>query len=74
MCEYNILKVRQYWICNGKEAKLFFYFSKWLIPPHKGGSQVQCFYRDDDDIARDDFIRGKRNALCFGNISEDRLL
>ena len=26
-----ILKVRQYWICNGKEAKLF-YFSKWLIP------------------------------------------
>ena len=32
MCEY-ILKVRQYWICNGIEAKLF-YFSKWLI--HKG--------------------------------------
>ena len=30
MCEY-ILKVRQYWICNGKEAKLF-YFSKWQIP------------------------------------------
>ena len=30
MCEY-ILKVRLYWICNGKEAKLF-YFSKWLIP------------------------------------------
>ena len=29
MCEY-ILKVRQYWICNGKEAKLV-YFSKWLI-------------------------------------------
>ena len=26
-----ILKVRQYWICNGKEVKLF-YFSKWLIP------------------------------------------
>ena len=30
MCDY-ILKVRQYWICNGKETKLF-YFSKWLIP------------------------------------------
>ena len=30
MSEY-ILKVRQYRICNGKEAKLF-YFSKWLIP------------------------------------------
>ena len=30
MCEY-ILKVRQYWICNGKEAKLF-YFSQWQIP------------------------------------------
>ena len=25
------MKVRQYWICNGKEAKLF-YFSKWQIP------------------------------------------
>ena len=30
MCDH-ILKVRQYWICNGKEAKLF-YFSKWQIP------------------------------------------
>ena len=30
MCEY-ILKVRQYWICDEKEAKLF-YFSKRLIP------------------------------------------
>ena len=29
MCEYK-LKIRQYWICNGKEAKLF--FSKYLIP------------------------------------------
>ena len=30
MCEY-ILKLRQNWIVNVKETKLF-YFSKWLVP------------------------------------------
>ena len=34
MCDY-ILKVRQYWICNGKEAK-HFYFSNWRTP------HIQC--------------------------------
>ena len=76
MCEY-ILKVRQYWICNGKEAKLF-YFSKWQIPHIRAKqdtlrgyqafySRPQCFYRDEDDLAPDDkyYIRGKRNALWF---------
>ena len=77
MSEY-ILKARRYWICNGKEAKLFFYFSKLQMPPHKGKTRhiawlssflfkVQCFYRDGDDLAPDDqyYIRGKRNALWF---------
>ena len=31
-----ILKVRQYRICNGKEAKLFFIFFKIANTPHKG--------------------------------------
>ena len=34
MCKY-ILKVWQYWICNGKEAKLFIFF-KMTNTPHKG--------------------------------------
>ena len=48
MCEY-ILKVRQHWFCNGKEAKRFYiFFSKWLIP-HKRAKQdtlrgYQAFY------------------------------
>ena len=75
MCEY-ILKARQYWICNGKEAKLF-YFSKWQIPHIRAKQDniqgtillfVQdCFYRDEDDLALNDrfYILGKRNALWF---------
>ena len=76
MCKY-VLKVWHYWICNGKEAKLF-YFSKWQIPTHKGKTRhiawlssflfkAQCFYRDEDDLAPDDkyYIRGKRNALWY---------
>ena len=62
-----------------------FYFSKWQIPPHKGKTRhiawlssflfkVQCFYRDEDDLAPEDqyYIRGKKNACCFGNILEER--
>ena len=63
MCEY-ILKVRQYWIYNGKEAKLF-YFSKWLIPHIRAKQdtlrgyqafyfKVHCFNRDENDLAPDD--------------------
>ena len=74
VCE-NILKVRQYWICNGKEARLFLFF-KMANTPHKGKTRhiewlsnflikAQCFYRDGEDLAPDDkyYIRGKRNAL-----------
>ena len=77
MCEY-ILKVRQNWIVIVKEAKLF-YFSKWLVPHIGKGKtrhiawlssflfKVQCFYRDENDIAPDDkyYIRGERNCLWF---------
>ena len=76
MCEY-ILKVRQYWICNGKQAKLFLFF-KMANTPHKGKTRriawlssflfkVQCFNRDENGLAPDDkyYIRGKRNALWF---------
>ena len=76
MCKY-VLKVWQYWICNGKEAKLF-YFSKWQIPQTRAKqdtlrgyqafySRHNVFYRDEDDLAPDDkyYIRGKRNALWF---------
>ena len=76
MCEY-ILKVRQYWICNGKEAKLFLFFKMAYIP-QKGKTRhiawlssflfkAQGFYRDENDLASDDkyYIRGKRNALWF---------
>ena len=75
MCKC-ILKVWQYWICNGKEAKLFFF--KMANAPHKGKTihiawlssflfKAQCFYRDENDLAPDDkyYIRGKRNALWF---------
>ena len=76
MCEY-ILKVRQYWICNGKETKLF-YFSKWRTP-HIWAKQDRlrgyqaffssnnAFYRDKNDLAPDYkyYIRGKMNALWF---------
>ena len=74
ICKY-VLKVWQYWICNGKEAKLFLFF-KMANTPHKGKTRhiawlssflfkAQCFYRDEDYLAPDDkyYIRGKRNAL-----------
>ena len=42
-----VLKVLQYWICNGKEAKLFC-FSKWQIPHTRAKqdtlSGYQVFY------------------------------
>ena len=78
ICEY-LLKVRQYWICNGKQAKLFlFLFFKMANTQHKGKTRhiawlssflfnVLCFNRDENDLAPDDkyYIRGKRNALSF---------
>ena len=55
-----------------------FLFFKMANTPHKGKTRhiawlssflfkIQCFYRDEDDIAPDDkyYIRGKRNALWF---------
>ena len=32
--------------------------------------KIQCFYRDENDLAPDDqhYVRGERNTLCFGNI------
>ena len=39
MCEYT-LKVRQYWICNGKEAKLFI-FQNGLYPT-KEQNKTHC--------------------------------
>ena len=32
---------------------------------------MQCFYQDENDLAPDYqyYIRGKRNTLCFGNIT-----
>ena len=46
MCKY-VLKVLQYWICNGKEAKLF-YFSTWPIPHTRAKQDTlrgyQAFY------------------------------
>ena len=76
MCEY-ILKVRQYWICNGKEAKLF-YFSKWLIPHIRAKQDAlrgyQAFYSRYNALIEMKmtlhltdkyYIRGKRNALWF---------
>ena len=72
-----MLKVRQYLICNGKEAKLF-YFSKWLIPHIRAKqdalrgyqafySRYNAFNRDENDLAPDDkyYTRGKGNALWF---------
>ena len=78
MCEY-ILKVRQYWIFNGKKSQNFLFFKMANSnTPHKGKKRhiawlssflfkVQCFYRDENDLAPDDkyYIRGKRNALWF---------
>ena len=74
----NILKVRQYRICNGKEAKLFFHFFKIAYTPHKSTIRhiallhlsnflfkIHCFHRDENDFAPDDqhYIRGK-GTLC----------
>ena len=78
MCEF-ILKVRQYRICNGKEAMLFIFF-KIANTPHKGTIRhiawlhlssflfkTQCFYRDKKYLDPDDkhYIRRKRNNLCL---------
>ena len=76
MCEY-ILKVRQYWICNGKEAKPFLFF-KMANTLHKGKTRhiawftsflfkAQCFYRDVDDLAPDDkyYKRKKERFVVF---------
>ena len=65
----------------------FFLFFKMANTPHKGKTRhlawsilflfkVQCFYRDENGIAPYDkyYIRGKRNALWFGNILEERWL
>ena len=52
MCKY-ILKVWQYWICNGKEAKLF-YFSKWQIPHIR---------------AKQDTLRGYRSSYSRHNFT-----
>ena len=76
MWEY-ILKVWQYWICNGKGAK-HFYFAKWLIPHIRAKqdklrgyqafySRYNAFIEMKNDLAPDDkyYIRGKMNALWF---------
>ena len=79
ICE-DILKVRQYHICNGKEAKVF-YFSKWQIPhirakrDTKRGyqafySRYNAFIEIKKDLVPDNkcYIRRKSNILCFCNI------
>ena len=61
-----------------KRSQTFLFF-KMANTPHKGKTRhiawlssflfkAQCFYRDEDDHAPDDkyYIRGKRNALWFG--------
>ena len=61
-----ILKVRQYRICNGKEAKLFYFFevantprngtirhTAWLHLP-SFLFNIQCFYRDKNNLDPDD--------------------
>ena len=78
MCEF-ILKVRQYRICNGKEAKIFHIF-KIANTPHKCTIRhiawlhlssflfkIQCFYRDKNYLDPDDkhYIRRKRNTSCL---------
>ena len=40
MCKY-VLKVWQYWICNGKEAKLFFIFQNGKYPT-QGQNKTHC--------------------------------
>ena len=74
-----ILKVRQYRICNGKEAKLFYFF-KVANTPRNGTIRhiawshlssflfkIQCFYWDNNNLDPDDqhWIRRKRNNLCL---------
>ena len=54
ICKY-VLKVWQYWICNGKEAKLF-YFSKWQIPTQGQNKtrtlRYQAFYSRYNALSR----------------------
>ena len=80
LCEL-ILKVRQYRICNGKEAKLFYFFK---ITPHKGTIRhiawlhlsicflfkIQCFYRDKNYLDPDGqhYKIRQRNNLCLATI------
>ena len=77
MCK-SVLKVWQYWICNGKKAKLFFFKMANTCTPHKGKTRhiarlssflfkAQCFYRDEDDLAPDDkyHILSKREKERF---------
>ena len=74
MCKY-ILKVRQYWICNGKEVK-HLYFFKMANTRHKGKTRhiawlssflfnAHCIYRDEDDLAPDDkyYIKSKKERF-----------
>ena len=76
MCKY-ILKVRQYWICNGKEVK-HFYFSKWQIPHIRAKQDTlrsyRAFYSRHNafiememtlHLMTNTILRGKRNALWF---------
>ena len=76
MCRY-VLKVWQYWICNGKEAKLF-YFSKWQILHTRAKQDTlrgyQAFYSRRNafievkmtlHLMTNTILWGKRNALWF---------
>ena len=81
MCEY-IFKVRQYWICNGKEAN---FFSKWQIP-HISTKQdrlrgYQAFYSRHNVFIEMKmtlhlmtilYKRKKERFVVFGNILEER--
>ena len=62
-----ILKVRQYRICNGKEAKLFYFFKVANNTPRNGTIRhiawlhlssflfkIQCFYREKNNLDPDD--------------------
>ena len=81
MCEYIYWKYanhwRQYRICNGKEAQLF-YFSKIANTPHKGTIRhiawlhvssflfkIQCFYRDETGLVPDDQHYIRVYSLCL---------
>ena len=67
-----------------KRSQTFLFF-KMANTPHMGKTRniawlssflvkEQYFYRDENDLAPDEkyYIRGKRYALCFCNILEER--